>query len=245
MRSLALDLDFAPQRRLVFKLTGQVQIFGAQIAVSVEQNEGGWKIEGQSGPITIGQIVNSTLAHNLSGRTNIQLHSSIQDLGLAHVGVTIEKTDSTTLMVDGALKHWILPFSSGPSIEVDAAVTFTVTKPATGAPVVGGSVTGAVSFAGFSDLEFFQHIRVTATFEFGTTPAIGLQLALGNLVLNGSYTSGSAPTLTFSFAGTTLTVGDVVTAMVNLIDPDAEDFQFDEPWDKVCSLTLSACPTSV
>ena len=36
-----------------------------------------------------------------------------------------------------------------------------------------------------------------------------------------------------------MTVGDLVTGMVNLIDPDVEDFQFDEPWDLLCSLPLS------
>lgn len=81
----------------------------------------------------------------------------------------------------------------------------------------------------------FKHLQLTVIYKFG-----GEKILAAELIFNGAKLTGTCTESTLTFKlDSTLTVGDILTYIAGLVDPDIGPFTLDEPWDVLGSFQLA------
>lgn len=247
LSSLTFDVARVPQTPIGVKVEGRLQLDTlAPFDFSAERVTGtssGWLLHGEVDDFAIASVVSLGVVQQRVG--DIQLPSSLSGLTIAKLAVGLD-TSSGAFSFEGRLAPWRIPVDTG-AITIDAGLTIDSKRAETS--VKSGrtkrdftaEVTGSVSFDGFGEIEFFQHFQMSAGFRMEPSQrTIDLTLQLGAFQLEADFNTASKQ-ITFvigTATGSTLTIGKLLSAMAQLIDPTIDEVGLDDPWDALLDIEI-------
>ncbi|MEZ4837208.1 MAG: hypothetical protein R2873_35290 [Caldilineaceae bacterium] len=252
LESLAFVVQYLTNNVGVF-IRGDLALFDTRFTLTAARPpaaDAAWAFTGNLADdetIPVAQVVTDLIV--LATGEDLTVPDSLAGLNVHHIGFSVDTGTSKHYAFWGSLT-WTIPAGDNKSLVVDAGVDVDSWLPdvAAGAPrpprLYDLAVRGAVSFADFDDGDFFQNFRVEASYSHtnrtgGADDQITFTLHKDHLTLAAalSFGTGEDTKLTITFGDTTF--GDILNFMVQLVDPDIEDFRFDPPWDMLSDISLS------
>ena len=246
IRSLTLDLE-AVQNNVGFVFSGTLELFqNIILSISAERAIGaGWTFSGSlstATPVNLTDIVSSYVNPTLGSGQSIDLSgNNLSTLQIEQLGITIQLSGDTnptqkTYTFVGAAS-WKVPIGSDAVFEIDAAVS--ITKPS------GQPASGFIQGSLFVNDFFFQNLQVLVRYDFTpTSKDLIFTLVKDTQELDATLTWGTNQDTILTVQFKDISVGDVLTFLVNLVDPYL-DFKLDSPWDALNNFSLDSFALTV
>lgn len=243
IEALYFNLDHTPRLTEIF-FRGDLDIIGKHFILEAQNRKerngaaksSEWTFKGalaEDDKISLTDLMKKTLNLDQSDLDSFGLAS----LELSKLAFTVITSTSTTYIFEaGILWDTGINFDGGENLKIESFVT--VEKE-------GANLKGQIAGKVAASIPLFDSLEMNAlyTFQKGGNSKLNFTFILGNFTLNGVYEDTQAAgdkKLSFNLKGTKLpTFGDMLSGMVQLMDPTEDEFELDPPWDVLNGITLN------
>ncbi|HEY0603081.1 MAG TPA: LysM peptidoglycan-binding domain-containing protein, partial [Herpetosiphonaceae bacterium] len=240
--SLTLDLE-AIQNNFGFSIIGIMTLFGqVQLIVAASRPaDGGWTFMGSVStlmPVNLGDLIDHFVNPTLGGQSIDLSGKNLATLDVKQLMVRVQsRADGQKTYAFMGEAAWKAPIGDQGTFEVDAAVS--ITKPS-GQPATG-YIQGSLFFKDF----FFNNLDIIVRYDFSpTSKSLTFTLRKDGKELSASLSYGPTQDTILTVKLQKITVGDILTFLVNLVDPYL-DFKLEAPWDLLNSIDLSSLSLTI